>query len=66
VTGRLIALEGPDGVGKTALAARLAQVTYEDAIAGLGSGETVMPGDAPAGVHLQAAGLADLRGTRRG
>jgi thymidylate kinase len=47
VTGRLIALEGPDGVGKTALAARLAQIAYEDAIVGLGSGVTVMPGDAP-------------------
>lgn len=47
MTGRLIALEGPDGVGKTALAARLAQVTYDDAIAGLESGATAVPGGAP-------------------
>jgi thymidylate kinase len=47
VTGRLIALEGPDGVGKTALATLLAQATYEDAVAGLGGDATVTPGDAP-------------------
>ena len=47
MTGRLIALEGPDGVGKTALAERLAQVTYDDAVAGVDSGVTAVPGDAP-------------------
>jgi thymidylate kinase len=46
VSGRLIALEGPDGVGKTALAERLAQVTY-DAIADLDSGVTTVAGGAP-------------------
>lgn len=47
MTGRLIVLEGPDGVGKTALAGRLAQATYEETVADLGTGLTAAPGDAP-------------------
>ena len=44
MTGRFIVLEGPDGVGKTALARHLGQVTYEDVVA-------TLPIRPPAGNH---------------
>jgi hypothetical protein len=33
--GRFIALEGPDGIGKTTLAAALGEITYDEAVKGL-------------------------------
>lgn len=41
VPGRFIALEGTDGVGKTSLASRLADVTYDTAVAQLTKPSTV-------------------------
>jgi thymidylate kinase len=47
VTGRFIVLEGPDGVGKTALAAHLGQATYVDAVASVASRPLATPGERP-------------------
>lgn len=41
MSGRFIALEGTDGVGKTSLASRLADVTYDTAVAQLTKPSTV-------------------------
>ena len=47
MTGRLIVLEGPDGVGKTALASQLGQAAYEDAVASLTGPPLASPGKNP-------------------
>jgi|GEM_PF-5312990 len=57
--GRLIALEGPDGIGKTTLARALADASYEQACA-LGSGE---PGRLVFVPRRQVCGTSDYART---
>jgi thymidylate kinase len=67
VTGRLIALEGPDGVGKTPIAARLTDLTYPEAVAALTSGTSsnhhrglvLVPRRQVSATSTYAAGLMD-------